>query len=72
MYDFLLTPEEQELKREARKFAREEITGDFLRKMDKDEIIYPREFVEKLAARNLLGIRFPKKYGGREMSWAAE
>jgi len=41
--------------------------------MDKDEIVYPRkEFVEKLAALNLRGIRFPKKMGGREMSWVAE
>ncbi len=72
MYDFLLTPEEQALKQEARKFVREEITSDFLRKMDKDEITYPREFVEKLAAINMRGIRFPKKYGGRGMSWVAE
>jgi len=72
MYDFLLTPEEQELKKEVREFTREEITSDFLRKMDKDEITYPREFVENLAAKNLLGIRFPKKYGGRGMSWVAE
>jgi acyl-CoA dehydrogenase len=72
MYDFLLTPEEQELKKEARRFAREEISSDFLRKMDNDEITYPREFVEKLAARGLRGIRFPKKYGGLEMSWVAE
>jgi len=72
MYDFLLSPEERALKKEARDFVRSEITSDFLRKMDKDEITYPREFVEKLAARNLRGIRFPKKYGGREMSWVAE
>ena len=72
MYDFLLTQEEQELKQEARAFVREEITSDFLRKMDKDEITYPREFVEKLAAKNLRGIRFPKRYGGRGMSWIAD
>jgi alkylation response protein AidB-like acyl-CoA dehydrogenase len=73
MYDFLLTPEEQELKQEVRKFVREEISSDFLRKMDKNEITYPRkEFVEKLAARKLFGVRFPKKYGGRGMSWVAE
>ena len=72
MYDFLLTPEEQELKKEVRQFVREEITSDFLRKMDNDDITYPREFVEKLAAKNLRGIRFPKRYGGREMSWVAE
>ncbi|MFO7557796.1 MAG: acyl-CoA dehydrogenase family protein [Desulfobacterales bacterium] len=72
MYDFMLTPEEQALKKQTREFVRNEITGDFLRKMDKDEIPYPREFVEKLAALNLRGIRFPKKYGGLEMSWVAE
>ena len=72
MYDFLLTAEERALRDEVRTFVKEEITSDFLRAMDKDEIVYPREFVEKLAKYNLRGIRFPKKYGGREMSWVAE
>ncbi len=72
MYDFMLTPEEQALKQETREFVRNEISSDFLRKLDKDEVVYPREFVERLAALNLRGIRFPKKYGGREMSWVAE
>jgi len=72
MYDFLLTPEEQALRDEARRFVREEVSSDFLRKMDKDEIIYPREFVERLAGYNLRGIRFPEKYGGRGMSWVAD
>jgi alkylation response protein AidB-like acyl-CoA dehydrogenase len=72
MYDFLLTPEEQALKKEARAFVRDEISSDFLRKMDKNEITYPREFVEKLAARRLLGVRFPEKYGGRGLGWTAE
>ena len=72
MYDFLLTAKEQELKKEVRRFVRDEITSEFLRKMDKDEITYPRNFVEKLAEKGLRGIRFPKKYGGREMSWVAE
>ena len=72
MYDFMLTPEERDLKKKVRQFVREEITADFLRKMDKDEITYPREFVVKLAERRLNGIRFPQKYGGRAMSWVAE
>ncbi len=72
MYDFLLTPDERALREEAKDFVRTEITSDFLRKMDKNEITYPRDFVEKLAKRNLRGIRFPKQYGGREMSWVAE
>jgi len=72
MYDFLLTPEERALRDEVRRFTREEVSSEFLRQMDRDEIVYPREFVERLAAWNLRGIRFPKKYGGREMSWVAE
>jgi alkylation response protein AidB-like acyl-CoA dehydrogenase len=40
--------------------------------LDNDEITYPREFVERLAAYNLRGIRFPKKYGGRGLGWVAE
>ncbi len=72
MYDFMLTPQEQDLKKQVRDFVRDEISSDFLRKMDKNEITYPREFVEKLAERKLFGIRFPEKYGGRNMSWVAE
>lgn len=72
MYDFMLKPEERALRDEVRKFVREEVSPDFLRQLDKDEITYPREFVEKLAKQNLRGIRFPKKWGGRGMSWVAE
>ncbi|MDY6906031.1 MAG: acyl-CoA dehydrogenase family protein [Thermodesulfobacteriota bacterium] len=72
MYDFMLTPEERELKKEVRAFTREEISSDFLRQMDKNEITYPREFVEKLAAKKLIGVRFPEEYGGRGLGWVAE
>jgi alkylation response protein AidB-like acyl-CoA dehydrogenase len=72
MYDFMLKAEEQGVRDEVRKIVRDEVSSDFLRKMDKDEVIYPRDFVERLAASNLLGVRFPKKYGGRGLSWVAE
>jgi acyl-CoA dehydrogenase len=72
MYDFLLKPEEQAVRDEVRKIVKDEVSSDFLRKMDKDEVIYPRDFVERLAASNLLGVRFPKRYGGRGLSWVAE
>ncbi|KPK23232.1 MAG: acyl-CoA dehydrogenase [Nitrospira bacterium SG8_3] len=72
MYDFLLKPKERAIRDEGRKFVKEEVSSDFLRKLDNDEITYPREFVERLAAYNLRGIRFPKKYGGRGLSWVAE
>jgi acyl-CoA dehydrogenase len=72
MYNFLLKPKERAIRDEARKFVKEEVSSDFLRKLDNDEITYPREFVERLAAYNLRGIRFPKKYGGRGLGWVAE
>ena len=72
MYDFLLSPAEQALKNEIRQFVRETIRSDFLRQMDRDEIVYPREFVQELARHGWRGIRFPEKYGGRAMSWVAE
>jgi acyl-CoA dehydrogenase len=72
MYDFLLNPEERAVRDEVREFVRGEVSSDFLRKMDRDEIVYPRDFVERLAARNLLGLRFPRELGGRGLSWMAE
>ena len=72
MYDFMLSQAERELQKEVRQFVRDEISSDFLRKMDKNEIVYPKEFVAKLAAKGLRGIRFPEKYGGRGMSWVAD
>ena len=72
MYDFMLTRAEQAVKKEACKFVNDQISSRFLRAMDKDEITYPREFVEKVAQHNLRAIRFPEKYGGRNLSWVAE
>ncbi len=72
MLNCLMTPEEKQLQDEARAFVREDVTTELLRAMDADEIRYPREFIEKAAARNLLGLRFPKEYGGRGMPWSSE
>lgn len=72
LQDILLTPEEISLKQEVRDFVKNSVSPDLIRKMDRDEITYPRDFVKALGERNLLGLRFPKKYGGRGLSWAAE
>jgi len=72
MYDFMLTAAEQVVKQEARDFVNNRISSDYLRKMDRDEVVYPREFVESIARHNLRAIRFPEKWGGRNLSWVAE
>ncbi len=72
MYDFLLTQEERSLKAEARRFAKEDVPSSLIRRMDAEQVRYPREFIEMAALRNLLGLRFSQKWGGRGLPWTAE
>ncbi|AGK61154.1 Acyl-CoA dehydrogenase [Archaeoglobus sulfaticallidus PM70-1] len=69
--DVLSTEEEIKLREEVKEFVAS-IDPELLRKMDKDEIDYPFEFLEGAAKRNLLGLRFPEEYGGRGLTWTAE
>ena len=71
-YQPLLNDAEKKLQQEVRRFVREEVSPDFIRALDRDEIKYPREYVENLAAHNLLGLRFDPKWGGRGLPWTAE
>lgn len=72
LYDALLTQEEKALRDEVRRFVRDEVPAELLRAMDRDETKFPYEFIAKLAQHGLRGLRFPKKYGGRELPWTAE
>jgi len=72
LQDILLTDVEKGIKEEVRAFVKQEVPPDLLKKMDRDEITYPREFVEALGERNLLGLRFSTAYGGRGLGWTAE
>ncbi|MDE3089986.1 MAG: acyl-CoA/acyl-ACP dehydrogenase [Chloroflexota bacterium] len=71
MLDILLTDEQRKLRDEARAFARE-VPRQLLLDMDADKVRYPREYLQNLAARRLLGVRFPKEFGGRGLNWAYE
>ncbi|MEJ2725842.1 MAG: acyl-CoA/acyl-ACP dehydrogenase [Deltaproteobacteria bacterium] len=72
MYDFLLSDEEKGAQTEARHFAKEDVPSSLIRDMDTEQIRYPKEFLVKAAARNLLGLRFPRQWGGRGMKWTGE
>ena len=72
LQDVLLTDKEKALKKEVRDFVKKEVSHDLVKKMDRDEITYPREYVEALGARNLLGLRFSPEYGGRGLPWTSE
>jgi alkylation response protein AidB-like acyl-CoA dehydrogenase len=71
-YQPLMNEEERALQLEVRKFVRDEVSHDFIRALDRDEIKYPREYVENLAAHNLLGLRFDPQWGGRGLPWTSE
>jgi acyl-CoA dehydrogenase len=71
-YPELLSEQERKIQAEVRQFVRQEISPDYVRALDRDEIQYPREFVEKLADHNLLGLRFDPQWGGRGLPWTCE
>jgi acyl-CoA dehydrogenase len=72
MLECMMTAEQKDLRDEVRAFVKEDVDKQLLRDMDEDKIRYPREYLKKAAARNLLGLRFPEKYGGRGMPWTSE
>jgi len=71
-YPELMSEQERKIQAEVRRFVREEVSPDYLRALDRDEIQYPRDYVEKLAAKNLLGLRFDRQWGGRGLPWTCE
>lgn len=71
MYNILLTEEEKVIKYKIREFVKT-IPPSWLRKMDREEIQYPTEYVENLGEKNLLGLRFSPEYGGKGLGWVAE
>ncbi|MDW7649740.1 MAG: acyl-CoA dehydrogenase family protein [Bacillota bacterium] len=71
MFDFLLSNEQKKLQEEVRQFVRG-VDRQLILAMDAEEIIYPVDYVHALADANLLGLRFPKEFGGRGLGWADE
>lgn len=72
MFEFMMTEEEKKLRKEVIDFVKNDVPKDLLRTMDKEDIEYPYEYVRRLGELNLLGLRFPKEYGGRGLNWSAE
>ncbi|MEM3465835.1 MAG: acyl-CoA dehydrogenase family protein [Candidatus Jordarchaeales archaeon] len=68
----VLSDEERRIRDEVRDFVRREITSEYLNMLDRDELDFPLEVYRKLGERNLLGVRFPREYGGRGSTWVAE
>jgi alkylation response protein AidB-like acyl-CoA dehydrogenase len=72
MFDFMLTEEQMKLQEEVRQFVKNDIPSKLIRDMDMSVIETGRPIVEIAGKKNLLGLRFPKIYGGRGLNWASE
>lgn len=72
MSDVLLTPQKRKLRDEVRSFVRQSVPRQLLLDMDADKVRYPRQYVQQLAERKLLGLRFPTEFGGRGLDWSHE
>src|SRR4030042_3717132 len=69
--EIFVTEKQKKFKREVQDFVKS-IPRQLILDMDADKVEFPYEFVREAGKRNLLGIRFPKKYGGRDLKWVEE
>ncbi len=67
----LLSKLQKEIKEQTQEFVKW-VPRQLIIDMDQDKVRYPAEFLEEGGRRNLLGLRFPKKYGGRGLGWKEE
>ncbi len=68
MFDFLLTPEQRALREEVRELVRW-VPRQMILDMDQEKIRFPTEFLREAGRRGLMGVRYPRRWGGRDMDW---
>jgi butyryl-CoA dehydrogenase len=66
-----MTDEQKKLRDEARDFTRW-VPVEIILAMDAEKIQFPHEYLLEAGRRNLLGIRLPRKYGGRGLGWVED
>jgi alkylation response protein AidB-like acyl-CoA dehydrogenase len=67
LYPFVLTEEQEQLRREIREFAAREIAPNVMKWDEVSE--FPLDVVKKLGKMGLLGIIFPPEYGGAGLGY---
>ena len=67
LYPFVLTDDQEHLRREIREFAAREIAPNVMAWDEASE--FPAEVVKKLGAMGLLGVIFPPEYGGAGLGY---
>ena len=69
MWDHLLSPEALNLRQEVRDLVKW-VPRKMILDMDQDLIRFPKDFLHEAGRRNLLGCRYPRRWGGRNLDWA--
>jgi butyryl-CoA dehydrogenase len=70
MFEFLLTDAQKALREEVRDLVRW-VPRQMILDMDQDKIRFPREFLKEAGRRGLMGVRYPRRWGGRDMDWVS-
>ena len=70
MFDFLLSDAQRALREEVRDFVRW-VPRQLILDMDADRIRFPRDFLREAGRRGLMGVRYPRCWGGRGMDWVS-
>lgn len=70
MFDYLLSDKQKKLRDETRNFVKS-IPRKMILDMDADKIQFPKEFLQEAGRLNLMGCRYPEKWGGRGMDWVS-
>jgi len=71
MFEVLMTEEQKKLREEVRDLVKS-FPRQLILDMDADKTKFPKEFLQEAGRRNLLGLRFPIKWGGRGLTWNEE
>src|SRR6201982_301987 len=67
LYPFVLTEEQEQLRKEIREFAAREVTPNVMTWDEASE--FPIAAIKKLGAMGLLGVIFPPEYGGSGLGY---
>jgi alkylation response protein AidB-like acyl-CoA dehydrogenase len=70
MFDFVLSAAARQIRDEARAFVKS-VPTELVLDMDADRVEFPREFLREAGRRNLMGCRYPSRWGGRGLDWVA-
>lgn len=68
MFDFILDERQVLLRNEIRALVKS-VPRQLILDMDADRVDFPREFLQEAGRRNLLGVRYDPRWGGRGFDW---